>query len=141
MIYRELQGYKYELMESMKYYVPKLAHITFFNAYLALENGKLIIGKGYAWDGPSGPTWDDKTNMRGSLIHDALYQILREGAFEGRAFVREHADELLRDICIEDGMNKLRANVWCFMVRHFAKRSSTSAQKPRGKIVTIKTGG
>ena len=35
--------------------------------------GLLIIRPGYAWDGPSGPTFDTPSFMRGSLIHDVLY--------------------------------------------------------------------
>ena len=32
---------------------------------------------------------------------------------------------------------KIRYGIWYRMVRKFAKRSSTSAQKPRGKVVEI----
>ena len=39
--------------------------------------GHLIIKRSYAWDGPSGPTIDTKNFMRGSLVHDALYQLMR----------------------------------------------------------------
>jgi len=45
--------------------------------------------------------------MRGSLVHDALYQLMREGALP--IVYREEADRLLRRICIEDGMSRLRA--------------------------------
>ena len=139
--YREIKGYKYIVEESKVYYFPKLAFISFESKYLLLKYGHLIIEPGYAWDGASGPTKDDKTNMRGSLVHDALYQILREGDIKAAEFVRKYADELLRDICIEDSKNKawakIRYGIWYNMVRKFAKRSSTSAQKPRGKVVEI----
>jgi hypothetical protein len=45
--------------------------------------------------------------MRGSLVHDALYQLIRERRMKER--YREHADLILRKICLEDGMNKFRA--------------------------------
>lgn len=139
--YRELKGYKYIVEESSAYNLPKLAFITFESKYLSLKDGYLIIKPGYAWDGASGPTRDDKSNMRGSLVHDALYQILREGDIKAAEFVRQYADELLRDICIADSPNKawakIRYGIWYRMVRRFAKRSSTSAQKPRGKVVEI----
>lgn len=45
-------------------------------------DGDLSIRRGYSWDGPSGPTIDTGTFMRGSLVHDFLYQLLREGVFD-----------------------------------------------------------
>lgn len=46
--------------------------------------------------------------MRGSLVHDALYQLMREGILDHKKD-REAADELLREICKEDGMSSIRA--------------------------------
>ena len=77
-----------------------------------LPSGALTIEKGYAWDGPSGPTIDTPSVMRGSLVHDCLYQLLREtdfGAPGARDQRRRQADEILHRICIEDGMWKWRA--------------------------------
>jgi len=129
-------------MVTEKFKFPKLAYISCSNDYLCLKDGLLTISEGYMWDGASGPTWDDKTNMTGSLVHDALYQILREGEFQGKKFVREYADEVLRDMCIAASKNKflakIRYNTWFWMVRKFAKRSSTPKQKPRGQIVEVK---
>ena len=50
--------------------------------------------------------------MRGSLVHDALYQLMRDGYLPLKT--REYADWLLREICIEDGMSKIRAD-WVYM--------------------------
>ena len=90
--------------------------------------GLLIISAGYAWDGPSGITIDTKSFMRGSLFHDAVYQLLREGKLiipDGRKL----ADKLLRAICIEDGMWKIRA-WWVYRaVRMFGKPSSIHGRK------------
>lgn len=69
--------------------------------------GLLTMKKGYAWDGPSGPTIDTKNFMRGSLVHDALYQLMRNGQLAPQW--REGADQELRRICREDGMNRFRA--------------------------------
>jgi hypothetical protein len=63
------------------------------------------ISKGYAWDGPSGPTIDTGNFMRGSLIHDALYQLMRTGNLP--TSFRERADLLLRKTCIDDGMRRV----------------------------------
>jgi len=71
------------------------------------STGKLIIRKGYSWDGPSGPTIDTKNFMRGSLVHDALYQLIREHVLPKDT--RKRADEILKEICLQDGMSKFRA--------------------------------
>lgn len=83
------------------------------------KNGILEIYKGYAWDGPSGPTIDTKDFMRGSLVHDALYQLIREEKIERR--FKEDADKILQKICREDGMNKFRAWYVYWAVRLFGK--------------------
>ena len=59
--------------------------------------------RGYAWDGPSGPMPDTKDAMRGSLVHDAIYQLIRQSHLS--AYYRDVADKKLREICIEDGMS------------------------------------
>lgn len=46
--------------------------------------------------------------MRGSLVHDALYQLMRMRHLDYRAH-REAADEELHDICVADGMSEVRA--------------------------------
>jgi hypothetical protein len=79
--------------------------------------GDLIINAGYSWDGCSGPTWDDKTNMRAGLVHDALYQLIREGRLAENH--RKFADEELYRICREDGMNFIRAWLYLKAVRNF----------------------
>jgi hypothetical protein len=83
------------------------------------ENGKLTCHKGYAWDGASGPTFDTPDSMRASLGHDALYQLMRMGLLPPSC--RDEADSLLRKICIEDGMNPVRAKLWYMAVRMFAE--------------------
>ena len=45
--------------------------------------------------------------MQGSLVHDALYQLMRECVIEQSQ--RKRADEILRKICKRDGMSKIRA--------------------------------
>ena len=42
-------------------------------------DGVIVIDEGYEWDGASGPTIDTDDTMDGSLVHDILYQLIREG--------------------------------------------------------------
>jgi hypothetical protein len=85
-------------------------------------NGSLLIKRGYAWDGASGPTIDTPNFMRGSLVHDALYQLMREGCID-RDTQRDAADRILRDICREDGMSKIRSG-WVYLAVKLFGRSS-----------------
>ena len=135
MKYRELKGYKYELLQT-EVIDTKIRDVFIDTKYIVLWNtGKLFIKERYAWDGPSFLTIDTKNAMRGSLIHDAFYQLFREGRL-GR-FWRLCADELLRDICIEDGMWPVRAKVWYWFVRKYGFKSSKPRKNPRGRIVEL----
>ena len=102
-------------------------------SYIRLASDRMLtIGRGYAWDEPSGPTFDTKTFLRGSLVHDALYQLIRMGMPEKEW--RQCADELLRTICREDGMSSIRA-WWVYRaVRIFG--ASAANPKNAKKILT-----
>lgn len=105
-------GYKYQLAED---YECKLSLITpeaFEDKFLAIEpasrtTANLLIRDGYAWDGPSGMTVDTKDFMRGSAVHDALYQLLRGKHLDPK--MRGVADKILHRMCLEDRMFKARA--------------------------------
>ncbi len=107
MKYRELKKYKYQLVSDAYYNIPEWFHIHYSSNFIYLSNGHLTIKKGYAWDGASGPAIDTKNFMFGSLIHDAMYQIIREREI-GKSY-RKEADKVLRKICIASGMSKFRA--------------------------------
>ena len=117
-------AYKYELAENYILTIESTANISYHSAYLELLAGKLTIYKGYMWDGPSGPTFDTKTFMRASLVHDALYQLMRLGVVG--SWYRRRADEYLREICIEAGMNRFRA----WYVYHGVRIGSKNSSKP-----------
>jgi hypothetical protein len=103
-------GYKYQLAEDyihfMSFEFPAVP-VSAQTKYLCLTSVDgctvLKIHAGYAWDGPSGPTIDTKNFMRGSLVHDALYQLMRSGHLD-KIMYRVHADRELHRICREDGM-------------------------------------
>jgi len=102
-------GYKYQLKESYCCCVNIFPELDIITEFITLRTtGKLEIKSGYAWDGPSGPTIDTKNFMRGSLVHDALYQLMREGLLNPAVY-RLVADSELKRICLEDGMSEIRA--------------------------------
>ena len=104
-------NYKYQLEKDycIQTHIQPEKPIQELQPFIHLNSdGMLHIYKGYAWDGPSGPTFDTKSFMRGSLVHDALYQLMRHEYLSTEKW-RKEADYLLKQICLEDGMRKLRA--------------------------------
>ena len=98
--------YKYKLIKpyELKIKIRKIISTS----YIFLDtNGTLFFQRNYAWDGPSGPTYDTPSFMRGSLVHDGLYQLIREKKLNIK--YKKYADKLLRNICLEDGMCICRA--------------------------------
>ncbi len=118
-------GYKYQLTNDFTCEIDILKH-TISTDFIVLQNyGLLIIKKGYAWDGPSGVAIDTKDFMRGSLVHDALYQLMRNSLLSGRH--RQYADRLLRQMLVEDGMWQTRA-WWVYRALRIGGKSSTKAK-------------
>ena len=111
-------GYKYQLVNDYATRVSiRPEHPIETEMFTLGVDGALWIRHGYAWDGPSGPTRDTPDFMRASLVHDALYQMMREG-YLGRHW-RDEADRELRRICLEDGMDMTRAEAVFIGVRFF----------------------
>lgn len=135
--YRDLQKYKYSLLDPYKHQTnlkPDEAVATRMGWVRLNRDGLLTLKKGYAWDGPSGPTIDSKDFMRGSLVHDALYQLMREKLLKQR--LRKKADEILWMICLADGMAKARANYVYHAVRAFGASSARPPKKPKKVRIT-----
>jgi len=110
-------GYKYSLWEAYRVQI-RIHGFTVKHRLFELDaDGWLTVFEDYPWDGASGPTIDTKTSIRGSLVHDVLYEMIRLGLIP--SYVRELADEELRDICKADGMWAWRADRWYAMVERF----------------------
>ncbi len=106
--YQKRRKYKYTLAEDYVHRVAIQVRRPGTYGFLCVySSGLLRISVGYAWDGASGPAFDTKSFMRGSLVHDALSALLRVGALAQDQ--RKRADEILREICLEDGMSRVRA--------------------------------
>jgi len=120
-IYRD--GYKNQLLEDFQYPTGiKIKDAVKSNFLFLSMEGLLTVLSGYAWDGPSGPTLDTKDFMRGSLVHDALYQLMREKKIS--KLCRPIADDLLYQICREDGMWAFRAAYVRWGVKRWAAKAA-----------------
>jgi hypothetical protein len=101
-------GWKYQLKEPYSLFTGIFPAKTIYTPYICLTTeGLLTVKEGYAWDGPSGPAIDSDNFMRGSLVHDVFYQLIRENHLPLE--IRDSADRLLQKLCIEDGMTRVRA--------------------------------
>lgn len=113
------KGYKYQLAEDEVLQTRIRITEGINTQFILLDvTGKLTILSGYSWDGPSGPTIDTPSSMRGSLIHDALYQLIRQGHLPKS--IRNEADEIIYQCIIADGMWKWRAWLWRRELKKFA---------------------
>jgi len=83
--------------------------------FISFSNGRLWIQEGYEWDGASGPTLDTKSAILPSVVHDALYCILKES--KRKYFDREAADKFFYWLLRNEGMMWLRAKIWYRCVR------------------------
>jgi hypothetical protein len=140
------EGYKYQLDQDYQVIIAITPERAISSDFISLQtDGLLTIGKGYAWDGPSGPAFDTKDFMRGSLVHDALYQLIREAApapslapatlrhpclSHGLDIsYRKLADQILQTICKEDGMSSLRA-CWVYLGVRFGGGACVDYENP-----------
>ena len=122
-VYRRV-GWKYVLEED--YWFPVTSELRPTGlVYGRIEpRGKdaILIRAGYAWDGASGPTLDTKDTMEPSLVHDVLYQLMREGCVPQSA--RQAADKLLRVMLRAEGMPYLRRWMWYWLLRWFGGKAA-----------------
>ena len=121
--------YKYQLAASYHHQLTILPTIDIITPYIDLSSqGLLVVKQGYAWDGPSGPVKDTPQNMRASLVHDALYQLMRHDQLKSRTH-RKAADQLFKDICQQDGVSSFIASVYYKGLRRFGKHSASPQHK------------
>ena len=133
--YRKLNKYKYQLVQS---YITELEirpTVRIEEKYFALStSGELVIKDGYAWDGAS---WcpDVRCIMRGALVHDVLYQMLRMSLLPQTS--RDTSDRVLQRICIEDGMAPLVARGVYLAVHKFGKQAARPTAAPQDELVYV----
>lgn len=126
-------GYKYQLRANYSIPTDILVKSDIDIDYVSLtKSGLLTVKYGYAWDGPSDPAIDTPNFMRGSLGHDALYQLMRDGYLDPSN--REKADKLLYQCVREDGMTWVRAQWVYWAVRWFGGPAADPVHKHRDII-------
>ncbi len=135
--YRELHRYKYQLTDDYTIQINIKPAQNIELKFLSLSpEGLLTIRKHYAWDGPSGPTIDSRNFMRGSLVHDALYQLMRLSALDHKVH-RKRADEILKEICLEDGMCSFRAWYVYQALHIFAGGAARPQKEPEVEVICV----
>ncbi len=135
--YRVLRPYKYQLRDDYSVPIDLAPSEPVVHPFVRLErDGLLTLRAGYAWDGPSGPALDTRNFMRASLVHDALYQLMRLGLLD-HGVHRAHADAILRALCLEDGMSAWRAGLAYHAVRLFGARHATPRTEPERSVVCV----
>ena len=128
------RGYKYQTTRPYHIYIPWLIPYApiVLPFVIVTKTGEMKIFPGYAWNGASGPTWDTLNSMIGSLIHDIGYQLIRLGLIPPH--YKSSFDQLLHNICIEDGMFPLRAHYWEWAVLTFGAGSTRPSAEPKEEV-------
>jgi hypothetical protein len=128
---RYRSDYKYQLAEGYTIKTLLRPETAITTDFIDLDiAGNLLIKNTYAWDGPSGPVKDTPENMRASLVHDALYQLMRIKELHARTF-RKTADVQFMVICKEDGVSSRTANLWYRALRRFGKPAASPENKKK----------
>jgi hypothetical protein len=126
------QGYKYQLHETFFHVLPFAPDHNISTEYIFFDTeGVMRIDKGYAWNGASGPTIDDETNITPSLVHDGGYQLIGEGHLPMK--YRKLFDKELKRMCEERGMCDFRADYWYKGVHLFGE----GAARQQDKIIEV----
>lgn len=111
------KGWKYTTTEEVIYDTGWNVSNAILTPFIELTlNGRLTITKGYSFDGASGAI-DTDTVMKGALIHDALYNLLRDAKLPQS--YRKDADKLFYKVNVEEGMFEVRAYYMYLAVRAF----------------------
>jgi len=105
---------------------PEFSPYSYDGKWLKLKDCKLWFAEGFCWNGASGPTYDTKSSIQGSLIHDALYTLMVENVIPR---TMQHAcDKVLESRCVEDGMWAWRAKLWRIALSKFGKSATIRNQ-------------
>lgn len=98
--------------------------------FIALDKeGTLTVKRGYAWDGSSGII-DTNSNLRASLVHDALYQLMRNEDIPREEF-KDKSDRLFQTMCKEDGTYSWMAYLYYRTLKRFGDPATAPSNVKR----------
>jgi hypothetical protein len=136
MKYRLINQYKYQLIGDHTEHLSNVFCKFISTDWITVNGDKITIKSGYCWDGASCAI-DTKDFMVASLVHDALYQLIRlEYVSKDK---RKLADLILNELCLKYGMSKFRASYVYWAVRTFGGKH-IQIGKPQDTIVEIQEG-
>jgi len=119
MKYRKLKKYKYQILTNEIFKLDFKTDKIIKTDFIELYDDTLKVKKRYCYDGPSGPTIDTKSSMVPSLMHDAMYQLIRLQLLS--VDFKDEIDKEFYILCLENGMPKWRAWLWYQAVSKFGK--------------------
>lgn len=120
-----IDGFKYQVVNEfviiIKDFKPSCNIIDEFCEFYT--DGTLVIKRGFAWDGASGPTFDTKNSFIPSIVHDVFYRFIRKGFLD--ISVKTIADDIFYKMLRANGMCFIKAFMWYLGVHFFGKKSCT----------------
>jgi hypothetical protein len=122
-------GHKYQARNAMVYWTGICPGCDIITDLIILKrNGWMFVDKYFAWDGPSGPAIDTRTNMKASHAHDALAALMRKGLLPMSMICA--SNDVLRRIMIRDGALPVRANMYKAVLDRTSYWANPKNQKP-----------
>lgn len=131
-------GFKHQLNKGFRVSTPFKRKEGRGNCFHLQEDGTLVLGRGFAWDGPSYPGSNSQLGMaafaRASAVHDALYRLMTMKILDYKND-RAAADYLMHDLCLEDGMTKGEADFAFSAVRLFGEVHAMPPEERPAELV------
>lgn len=126
-------GYRYKLEEMYLQTLPFDVFDASVRGWVVIVDHRLAVSNGYAWDGAStGLPWTPKKWLRPSLVHDALYQLIRESQLP--MTFRRDADDVFYRLLRENRVNIVLATVAYWAVRicgnYFLRKGRQTKEAP-----------
>jgi len=137
---RKLINYKYKLEEDIAF-STSIIGIEVKTEYIELKShGVLVIRKGYMWDGVTGlPSFATdamlKHTARGSLLHDAFYQLIRLRLIP--AYLKHKIDLEMKERFTQDGLGKIVASMFYQAVKNFGSQYCKPGDVKYPKVMEI----
>lgn len=123
-------GYRYKLEEMYLQTLPFDVFDASVRGWVVIVDNKLAVANGYAWDGAStGLPWTPKKWLRPSLVHDALYQLIRESQLPMER--RRDADNIFYQLLRENQVNVVLAFAAYLAVRIFGNYCLRKGRKTK----------